>query len=853
MAEETVIIDVKINTDEAAKQLAGVNSALAALKQQNKELKKEIESGNDAFGENSKQVAENEKVIKLLTAQQKALSGQIQTAVKENDDYGDSFYELTASVRALEKEYKSLTKEQRNTEEGQALKQTIIEQKEALKEFDAELGNHQKNVGNYPGAMGRMASSLSNAQNTLAGFTDAMKGGVVGLKGLGKSVVSFGKVLLTTPLGWIAVALGTVVGLFNKLKEAIQKNDNAGTSFAKMFASLQPIIDMIGKALDSVAGMLGKVAEKISSFIAKFSGSAKEAITAAQNLVAAKDELEESERQNALAQSQRDKQISDLRAKVAEKDKYTAQERRKYLEKAIALEQENLKEEQEIAQKKIDIAKAEIERGRKSGETWEELYNRQSDDVKNAYNNLLVEKNKLETNYNAKQREFNAQRAEISNQEIANQKKAAEELRKTRQTSLEVERLLIDAENEMIEDEGARALAIQKTQNERELEELKKRLEEDSTLTGEARKKYEDYVKQREIQLNSELEEMQEEFAQGQAEKALQRALQSVKIRLEAVKKGSEQERELLSEQMDLQMQDELNKVEDNEELKNAIRQKYANQRAEMRANEIRAEWEREKEEMQAVYDEKKEIANDNYLEQQEIELERAIEERDRLLSMDEETKAALFDSQQAYEQAVIESNRNIQQSIADLQEAERNLSREIISGVGSIFGAMGDLLETYSDENKEAAKAAKAVALGELLINQGVALSKALAEAFSLGPIEAIPYYLSAAATIISTIAQARNIIKGAKFATGGIVAGNSYSGDKVPIQVNSGEMVLNMEQQKHLFDIANSGQNYQTGIDYERLAQSVAALPAPVLVMSEFRDESNKIANLEEMQTIN
>lgn len=47
-------------------------------------------------------------------------------------------------------------------------------------------------------------------------------------------------------------------------------------------------------------------------------------------------------------------------------------------------------------------------------------------------------------------------------------------------------------------------------------------------------------------------------------------------------------------------------------------------------------------------------------------------------------------------------------------------------------------------------------------------------------------------------------------KFATGGIVGGGSYSGDRIPSLLNAGEMVLNERQQTHLFnqlDRGNSG----------------------------------------------
>jgi hypothetical protein len=44
-------------------------------------------------------------------------------------------------------------------------------------------------------------------------------------------------------------------------------------------------------------------------------------------------------------------------------------------------------------------------------------------------------------------------------------------------------------------------------------------------------------------------------------------------------------------------------------------------------------------------------------------------------------------------------------------------------------------------------------------------------------------------------------------KFATGGIVPGTSFTGDKVPALLNSGEMILNGSQQSNLFQMLNSG----------------------------------------------
>lgn len=67
--------------------------------------------------------------------------------------------------------------------------------------------------------------------------------------------------------------------------------------------------------------------------------------------------------------------------------------------------------------------------------------------------------------------------------------------------------------------------------------------------------------------------------------------------------------------------------------------------------------------------------------------------------------------------------------------------------------------------------------------------------------PFAGIALGLAGVAAIIAAMASMP------KFATGGIVPGTSFTGDKVPALLNSGEMILNGSQQSNLFKILNSG----------------------------------------------
>lgn len=67
-------------------------------------------------------------------------------------------------------------------------------------------------------------------------------------------------------------------------------------------------------------------------------------------------------------------------------------------------------------------------------------------------------------------------------------------------------------------------------------------------------------------------------------------------------------------------------------------------------------------------------------------------------------------------------------------------------------------------------------------------------------GNVIAVTGFITAALAAISTISNA-------KFASGGIVGGTSYRGDRLSANVNSGEMILNRIQQRRLFDAISSG----------------------------------------------
>lgn len=143
-------------------------------------------------------------------------------------------------------------------------------------------------------------------------------------------------------------------------------------------------------------------------------------------------------------------------------------------------------------------------------------------------------------------------------------------------------------------------------------------------------------------------------------------------------------------------------------------------------------------------------------------------------------------------------------QASADMQNLENQYSKGLISQE-----------EYYAKKEEMENKSAKnlyKVQLAEwglnLLMTQSqmaLAISKALSSGTPpLSYVNAAIMGVSAGAQLAAQIA-AKPVPP--SFASGGIVPGTSYTGDKVSANVNSGEMILNSRQQRELWETANGG----------------------------------------------
>ena len=137
---------------------------------------------------------------------------------------------------------------------------------------------------------------------------------------------------------------------------------------------------------------------------------------------------------------------------------------------------------------------------------------------------------------------------------------------------------------------------------------------------------------------------------------------------------------------------------------------------------------------------------------------------------------------------------RNVLKNTNELHE-RMNKAADAINQVGSALQGMGNAFEL--PELNIAGTIAQAIA--------STALGFAQASA-NEGKNGNLWEWVAATAVGMVQLMSIISAVKGSTgYATGGIVGGNSYTGDRIPVRVNSGEMILNRWQQKRLWDVAN------------------------------------------------
>lgn len=135
------------NISSLIKEQAALSSVKAELSKLNR-IEKEGKELTEEQVARKRELINSEKEHKQIIS---GLNQVIQNDIKLNQAASGSMNEMAQSLSKARIAYRNLTEEERNSPFGQELLKSIQKTDSKIKEFDASIGNHQRNVGNYAG------------------------------------------------------------------------------------------------------------------------------------------------------------------------------------------------------------------------------------------------------------------------------------------------------------------------------------------------------------------------------------------------------------------------------------------------------------------------------------------------------------------------------------------------------------------------------------------------------------------------------------------------------------------------------------------------------------------------------
>lgn len=880
MANETeeVILSIVIKNDDALRRIKENKEDIAQLREQQALLNKTTEEGKKAY-------ADYDNEIKALRRENLLLTQEIRDNNKAIGQQEGSLKSMRAELSQLNKAYVNLSQTERESAKGRELQEKILSLNTTIGDAEKKLGDFRRQVGNYENAI----TSALGANNKYISTLMLMKDGNINVKGAFQlattSVVNFGKALYAAILANPIVAtIAAIVAALTGLVKIMRGNEEQSARLDAVLAPLTRTFEGIIAVLQVVAGWVLDVAEGFQSLalqatklgesipiIGKYFKQSNDAMLASIQLAKDKAALDKQTRELNVANAKAQLESSELRKKAEDKAKYTAEERLKFVQQANAKEKEILDNRLKIAEEQFRIADEEATYNKNSKEANENLAEMEA-------NLYLVKKE-----YSDKTKELVTKENEIKNQSLATEKarvdqakKAAKEIKKQKEKEIELIRQAEDAAFSLVKDGVEKQTKAINTQYDRQIEDLRKKLTTEKSLTEASKKAINDSIIAAEEQRNKELQELSDQNLQNQIQKETQR----IQLQLDAVKEGTQKEHDLRIQLIEQNRQAELAA---NMKLAEELRQSEADINAAYdmqvsRENDEfrRQQFEKQKEYLNLEFENRILKVKEGTLQEYDLKVQQAQAEYDAILNMDVSTKAALFESDAAYENAKLNSEKNMKDAIKARIEAESNAVTMQLQAASTITGAFSSMIDSFAEDNEALAAFAKTVALFNIGLSTAEAISKGVAAAQSVpfpGNLVAIATTI---ATIMSNIAKAKQLLskeKTPKYAYGGDIVGESHVNGGVTIEAEGGEAVINKRSMSNpiyrsiasAINVAGGGVPFagaippsqlSFGFDIDALQNAIVSaieeIPAPVVSVVEFTEVQNRVKTIESNSSI-
>ena len=262
MAEENVVL-LEVKT-------------LGAVQNVN-DLKENIKALKHNLGQLNIGTKEYQETLDALKVNQNALKDAMHATSSSMDDVitsakgiNGSYNSLVHTMAALKEEWRATNDEARRNEIGKQ----IAEVNQQLKDMDASIGNFQRNVGNYESGVAPLVKRFDEWGGILKQMPPTLGAAKESIGKVGESMQLVGKQPI---LGIIGLLAPIIIKITNALKD----NETAMEAVKKVMASLQPVFELLEKALEGIAKGVAKAAEWFVSLLGESGETFKNIVSGA--------------------------------------------------------------------------------------------------------------------------------------------------------------------------------------------------------------------------------------------------------------------------------------------------------------------------------------------------------------------------------------------------------------------------------------------------------------------------------------------------------------------------------------------------------------------------------------------
>ena len=856
MANDNVrskILDIQVRYDDAIRGIAKYQQAIDQTRQIQKELKKELDSGQISIDDYNMEMVASKQVVSENNEAIRILNKEIQNNIKAEKQQQDSLVALRASLSNLTRQYDEMSEAERESASGQDLEIHINAITDKIKEAEEKTQRFYRNVGSYQQAFEKALSPLKkqldglrttymqmseeerkgaageemrkhiqgieeqlNAtseaggkfQNELlslvgiqGGFLGSIANSVGGMESMsqafmaGKAAVSaFGKQLLALLMNPVVAIIAGIALVIMGLVKAINSSEEATNRVSILMAPLKKMLDGLLHIIQIFAGAILSVAEAWAKLY-DWQMKLMEKLPLIGGLI---------------------KEINDSNREAIELAK-----------EKIAIEQQSRVDEVQNAKDALEVSKLRTLAKDKEKYTAEER-------LKFVREANKLEEQQADRNVKLAERKLKALQTESewaennaeTNKELA---KLEADVYRARKEQFDKTRELKEQENTLIQEGITKAKA--------EADAKKKAAEESAKVIKEQRDKERDAIRKAEDTMLSLVKDEREK-RRKEINLSYSREIVDLKRKLTEEKNLTAKAKDAIRQTIkakEQQMQVELQKLSEEQLQKDiANRQKLietqlatvksgSEQEYQLKMQQLIAQRDMElsntelTEQMKLAIKAKYDKQTDDLVTQREADIlkkqQAAVKARfeteiaqahgneEEILRIKVEQKRVELDSLhqmegesiEAFNLRKVEIENAYLEAKQDLTDKQVEIEQVKFQATADITNSLSALADAAGEHSRELAMASKILALAEIAINTGKAIAAGVAKAQSVpfpGNIAAIATTI---ATVIANITTAIKTVKSAKFASGGQVVGpGTGTSDSIPASLSNGESVI-------------------------------------------------------------